>query len=57
MPKTITMKLSQSSIQNAIKQFGHEETIVDWFAIQSPKIFKVFKELDILYALLYAIGE
>ena len=30
------------------KQFGHEETIVDWFAIQSPKIFKVFKELDIL---------
>lgn len=57
MPKTITMTLSQSSIQNAIKQFGHEETIVDWFAIQSPKIFKVFKELDILYALLYAIGE
>ena len=25
----------------------HEE-MVDWFAIQSPKIFKVFKELDIL---------
>lgn len=24
------------------------ETIVDWFAIQSPKIFKVFKELGCL---------
>ena len=24
------------------------EEMVDWFAIQSPKIFKVFKELDIL---------
>ena len=30
------------------KQFGHEETIVDWFAIQFPKIMKVFKELEIL---------
>lgn len=25
----------------------HEE-MIDWFAIQSPKIFKVYKELDIL---------
>lgn len=24
------------------------EEMVDWFAIQSPKIFKVYKELDIL---------
>lgn len=24
------------------------EEMVDWFAIQSPKIFKVFKELDLL---------
>ena len=24
------------------------EEMVDWFAIQSPKIFQVFKELDIL---------
>lgn len=24
------------------------EEMVDWFAIQSPKIFKVFQELDIL---------
>ena len=29
-------------------QFGHEETMVDWIATQSPKIFKVFQELDIL---------
>lgn len=30
------------------QQFGQEETTVDWFAIQSPKIFKVFQRLDIL---------
>lgn len=30
------------------KQIGIEETTVDWFAIQSPKIFKVFKELDLI---------
>ena len=30
------------------KQYGHEETMVDWIAIQFPKILKVFKELDIL---------
>lgn len=30
------------------KSIGIEETTVDWFAIQSPKIFKVFQELDIL---------
>ena len=43
--------LSESGLQSNYehyKQFGHEETIVDWFAIQSPKIFKVFQELDIL---------
>ena len=27
-------------------QFGHEETMVDWFAIQFPKILKAFKESD-----------
>lgn len=27
---------------------GHEETMVDWIARQSPKIFKVFQELDIM---------
>lgn len=30
------------------KTIGIEETTVDWFAIQSPKIFAVFKELGIL---------
>lgn len=25
-------------------QFGHDETYVDWIAIQFPKILKVFKE-------------
>lgn len=29
------------------KTIGIEETVVDWFAIQSPKIFKVFTELDL----------
>lgn len=31
-----------------MEQFGHDETTIDWFAIQSPKIFKVFKELEIV---------
>lgn len=31
-----------------LEQFGHDETTVDWFAIQSPKIFEVFKELDLI---------
>ena len=30
------------------KAIGIEETTIDWFAIQSPKIFKIFQELDIL---------
>ncbi len=29
-------------------EFGHDETTVDWFARQFPKILKVFQELDIL---------
>ncbi len=28
--------------------WASDEEIVDWFAIQSPKIYKVFAELDIL---------
>ena len=28
--------------------FGHEETMVDWIAVQFPKILKVYQELDIL---------
>ncbi len=43
--------MSESGLQSNwehTQQFGHEETTVDWFAIQSPKIFNVFQELDIL---------
>ena len=28
-----------------LKQFGHEETMVDWIAIQFPKIYEVYKEV------------
>lgn len=42
--------------ESGLKQCSHgvecgwskDDEIVDWFAIQSPKIFKVFQELDIL---------
>ena len=43
--------LSESGLQcnwQHMEQFGHDETTVDWFAIQSPKIFKVFQELDLI---------
>lgn len=43
--------LSESGLQcnwQHLEQFGHDETTVDWFAIQSPKIFEVFKELDLI---------
>lgn len=30
------------------KQFGHEETTVDWFAVQFPKMLKVFEEVGCL---------
>lgn len=39
--------LSDSASIPACAWAKHEE-MVDWFAIQSPKIFKVFQELDIL---------
>ena len=29
-------------------EFGHEETMIDWIAIQFPKILKVFKEAGCL---------
>ena len=29
-------------------QYGHEETMIDWIAIQFPKILGVFKEADCL---------
>ena len=28
--------------------WAENEEMVDWFAIQSPKLFKIYKELDIL---------
>ena len=31
-----------------LQQFGHEETMVDWIAIQFPKIYKTYEELNIL---------
>ncbi len=37
-----------SSDSNKVKCWAKNEEIVDWFAIQSPKIYKVFSELDIL---------
>ena len=42
--------MEESGLSNNFehKTIGIEETVVDWFAIQSPKIFKVFKELDLL---------
>lgn len=43
--------LSESGLQcnwQHMEQFGHDETTVDWFAIQSPKIFEVFQELDLI---------
>lgn len=29
-------------------EFGHEETMINWIAIQFPKILEVFKEADCL---------
>jgi len=35
---------------NSLKTFNwaENEEMVDWFAIQSPKLFKIYKELNIL---------
>ena len=32
----------------ASSAWGQDETVTDWFAIQSPKIFKAFQEADCL---------
>lgn len=43
--------MAESGLQSNwehVQKFGHDETTVDWIAIQSPKMFKVFQELDIL---------
>lgn len=29
-----------------VKEFGHEETMIDWIAIQFPKMLQVFLEAD-----------
>ena len=29
-------------------EYAENEELIDWLAVQSPKIFKVFQELDIL---------
>lgn len=31
--------------ENYTPQQGHDEAMIDWFAIQFPKIYKVFKKL------------
>ena len=43
--------LAESGLQSNYehhKQFGHEETIVDWFAIQFPKMIKAFESVNAL---------
>lgn len=39
--------LAQNSIEDA-GAWARNEEMVDWFAHQSPKIFKVFSELELL---------
>lgn len=42
--------LAESGLQGNFEhctKWGHEETMVDWIAIQFPKIYKVYKELNI----------
>ena len=43
--------LSESGLQanfQHCEKFGHDETMVDWFAIQFPRIAEVYKKLDII---------
>jgi hypothetical protein len=43
--------LAESGLQSNFEhhtQWGHEETMIDWIAIQFPKINSVFKRLNIL---------
>lgn len=44
--------LNESGLSDSASTPAHgwatNEEMVDWFAIQSPKIYKVFEELDIL---------
>lgn len=41
--------LAESGLQvnfEHYKQFGHEETIIDWIAIQFPKMIKAFQSVN-----------
>lgn len=44
--------LNESGLQGSALQpecpWSKNEEMIDWLAIQSPKIFKVFKELDLI---------
>ena len=43
--------MAESGLQSNWKhneEYGHDETTVDWFAIQFPKIVRVFEECGIL---------
>lgn len=42
--------LIESGLQENFRhqEWGHEETMVDWIAIQFPKILQAFKEADCL---------
>ena len=40
--------LSESGLQSNFEhctKFGHEETMIDWIAVQFPKIYEVYKEV------------
>ena len=37
-----------SDESNQVERWAKNEEMVDWIAIQSPKIFKVFQELEII---------
>jgi hypothetical protein len=43
--------LAESGLQSNFQhcdEFGHDETMVDWVAIQFPKLLKVYQTLDII---------
>ena len=39
------------------EQWGHDETHVDWFAIQAPKLFDAFKTANAIYESLLKSAE
>ena len=42
------MESGLDSNSNSADSWATNEEMVDWFAIQSPKIFKVFNELKLM---------